>query len=33
MGLDREVEEFRKSFGLEEAKFPIDLFAWGLDSI
>jgi len=33
MGLDQEVEEFRKSFGLEQAKFPIDLFAWGLDSI
>ncbi len=32
-GLDEEVQELRRSFGLERAGFPIELFAWGLDSI
>lgn len=32
-GLHEDVEEMRRSFGLERARFPVDLFAWGLDSI
>lgn len=32
-GLDDEVQELRTSFGLQRALFPINLFAWGLDSI
>jgi GNAT superfamily N-acetyltransferase len=32
-GMDDEVQELRTSFGLEQALFPVDLFAWGLDSI
>jgi hypothetical protein len=32
-GLDEEVQDLRRSFGLESARFPVELFAWGLDSI
>ena len=32
-GLTDEVEDFRRGFGLPTGGFPIDLFAWGLDSI
>ena len=32
-GLDDEVQELRRSFGLQSARFPLELFAWGLDSI
>jgi hypothetical protein len=33
LGAEEDVEELRRSFGLEAARFPVDLFAWGLDSI
>jgi GNAT superfamily N-acetyltransferase len=32
-GLDEEIQAFRESFGLTSARFPLELFAWGLDSI
>ena len=32
-GLHEDVDAMRRSFGLEGARFPMDLFAWGLDSI
>ncbi len=32
-GLDAEIQDFKEGFGLEGASFPLEPFAWGLDSI
>ncbi|MEM7307060.1 MAG: GNAT family N-acetyltransferase [Planctomycetota bacterium] len=32
-GLTEEVEDFRAAYGLSSAAFPMELYAWGLDSI